>query len=375
MSDQAQNSRGLFDRQSTQIGFRFQGGIASKGQLSFYEAGRYRYAAARLLYTAEHFRKTGEVLDRLNIYVEADFRVTAPTEGSFLETVWLYAAPLIADAQKVQGFLQIPFDKLLPYLWSKLIPSTSGSQQLGTIAEKQADAIQQMALASQERERTGQIQAIQETERLRILAALLRNDVAETRDNTAEAKEISDIIERKSNTPARLSSNDGTADFIAAEIKAEINRNELAKSIEEEMNRVDPKGEERITDKMRKLVPDLAQPLKRSAMKMSVEVTERAIPIAVLNSRRVAQISSVTKDEHLIRLNGNMIKLDKETGYGRFRPIGARTPLSFTIPKEIFFSQRESFIDAFTSREISIEALPYRDGIGNITKIILMRVL
>ena len=357
------------------MNFRFQGGIASSGQLSFYEAGRYRYAAARLLYTTEHFRRTGDVLERLNVYVNADFRVTAPSEGSFLEHVWLYGAPIIANAETIQSFLKIPFDKLLPYLWSKLIPSTSGSQQLATIAEKQADAIQQMALASQEREKTAQIQAIEETQRLRIMASLLRGDVAGLRDNTAEAREIGSIVRRRADSAARLSSTEGSADFIADELDAEINRNELSNAIEEEMNRADPQGEERIVDKMRKLVPELAQPLKRSATKMSVEVSERAVPIAVLNSRRVAQISNVTRDEHLMRLDGNMIKLDKETGYGRFRPIGARTPLSFTIPREIFVANRDLFIGAFTSRQIAIEALPYRDGIGNITKIILMRVL
>ncbi|MBB5693339.1 hypothetical protein [Muricoccus pecuniae] len=359
----------------SQIGFRFQGGIASRGQLSFYEAGRYRYAAARLLYTAEHFRKTGEVLERLSVYVEADFRVTAPIDGSFLENVWLYAAPAIADAKQIQSFLKIPFDKLFPYIWSKLIPSTSGSQQLAKIAETQADAIQQMAKASQERERTAQVQATQETERLRIIATLLRADTGGTRDNRAEAEEISEILAKRANSPARILTDDGTGDFIADELKAENNRNNLLEEVQEEMNRVDPEGEDRIVEKMRKLVPDLAQPLKRSATKMSLEVTEKAIPIAILNSKRVAQISHTAKDEHPIRLNGNMIKLDKETGYGRFRPTGARTPLSFTIPREIFNLQRASFIGAFTSREISVEALPYRDGIGNITKLILLRVL
>ena len=84
------------------IGFRFTGGLAKNGEMNFYEAGRYRYAAARLLYTVEHFRQSGKVLERLTTAVNADFRVSAPQSGSFLEQAVLYAAPFITDITTVR---------------------------------------------------------------------------------------------------------------------------------------------------------------------------------------------------------------------------------------------------------------------------------
>ena len=63
------------------ITFSFTGGIAENHELSFYEAARFQYAAAKLLYKLEHFRQKGIVLDRVSRKIDADIRVSTAKEG------------------------------------------------------------------------------------------------------------------------------------------------------------------------------------------------------------------------------------------------------------------------------------------------------
>jgi hypothetical protein len=286
-----------------------------------------------------------------------------------------YAAPLIADMKAVQDVLHVPFDKLFPYVLAKLIPKASGSSRLATIAEKQADAITEAEKTRQQRERTAQVQAEQETERLRIIAGMLRKDTNDLKDNIKEAEEIGQIVGRYANGPARLAVEDGSADFIASELSAEVARERIIEASEAELNRIDPNVEQTLVDKVRRILPDVGTPLRRSATKMDVELSSDSVSIASLNQRRIDQIAKLDKDDSALVLHGSLKKLDKETGYGRFRPTGSRTTMSFVIPKEIFIEHRQSFIDAFALREVAVETIPFRDGVGNIVKLTILRVV
>ncbi len=361
--------------ETTTIGFRFIGGIAEQGQLNFYEAGRFQYATARMLYAIEHYRNTGEVVDRIRRRINADFRVSAAQEGSFLQEVLLYATPVIGDFQYAQSILHIPFDKLFSFLLSKVIPKSSGSDRLADIAEKQIDALTQFVAFSQEREKTSQAQTIEETKRLQMVLNALRNDPTELRNNELESGEISNIVKKYSDTPARLLHADGSADFIATELQSEVYRNHTVSQAEDDLNRIDPESEQRMVDRMRKLFPEIGQPLQRSAEEFDIELNHGDMPIASLNGRRIQQISETTKDDKPIRIDGNIIKLDKESGFGRFRPYNSRTVLSFSIPREIFGSNKKRFIEAFTTQQVTVIALPHRDGIGNITRLVLLEVV
>ena len=361
-------------RVETEIGFRFRGGIAQNGQLSFYEAGRYRYAAARMLYTIEHFRNTGEVLQRLNKMTDADFRVTAASTGSFFEAVTHYAAPLIADVNAVQGVLHIPFGKLFPYILSKVIPKVSGSDRLAIIADKQADALIELAKAFTERERTARVQSEQDTERLRIIAGMLKRDPGGLRSNTVETEEVSQIVARYVDTPAQISVDEGSSDFIASELQDEVNRNRIIEEADADLNKLDTQVEQELIIKVRKLLPEVGTPLKRSASRMNLELGSRPVTIASLNQARINQIGEEKRDERSRIFEGSIKKLDKETGYGRFRPVGSKATLSFSIPREIFDAERISFVTAFSERQVEVEALPFRDSIGNIVRLTIIRV-
>ena len=139
---------------------------------------------------------------------------------------------------------------MLPYILSKIIPKSSESKRLADIAEKQAEALSQFAIANQEREKTAQTLAIQETKRLFILAEILKNDKDGLRDNLNEAREIGSIVGKYANGPARISVSDGTADFVASELAAEVEREEMIEQVEPELNRIDPNTEDKLIDRV-----------------------------------------------------------------------------------------------------------------------------
>jgi hypothetical protein len=69
-----------------QFSLRFDGGLASDGQLDFYDAASSQEGFARLLAVTGHFAATGRVIHKAP-YSEADVRIEAPRRGSFLISV------------------------------------------------------------------------------------------------------------------------------------------------------------------------------------------------------------------------------------------------------------------------------------------------
>lgn len=369
----------------TRIGFRFSGGIANDGKLNFYEAGRYRYAAARLLYTIEHFRKTGIVLERLNKPIDADFTISAPSEGSYLEIVQ-YVAPIISDPSTVYALSNIPFDKIFPWVLDRIIPTSSTNERLADIAEKQISVIEkqlelqgQMLSAQQgmaaEREKTVRLQTEQDTEKLRIMASLARRDGDGLRENLNAATQLSDIVAKYGHGPEKDPDPDMNSAYIAHELSAEVKRAKLLSDVQDVLDEIPNFSENKIVERVRKIVPDLGFPLRRSSDMFNIEVGNDNDLIASLNLNRIKQMTSVVRDDNGIRVVGNMTRLDKDFGFGRFRPAGSRSALSFVIPKEVYFPNRQKFVDAFGVSEITVHALPYRDGIGNISRLVILEVL
>jgi hypothetical protein len=385
----------------TDIGFRFEGGIANSGQLNFYEAGRYRYAAARFLYTIEHFRKTGAVIERLNKPIDADFRISAPSVGSFLELVQLYGTPVVQDAQQFTTYFNIPFSKMLPWVLDKVLPKATSNDRIFDIAEKQINIINSGVVALQdankEREITERLRIEHETERQRLqhetdhlriqkdiqMLDLIRSEARREgdglRENLKAATELGAIVKgyalKDSVLRNRESDPDEDPQFISKEIVSETNRAQLVADYQEKFDEITNDDEQKIVDRIRKTMPDMGFPLKRSSSQFSIEVSNDNTSIATINEGRLRQMIAVSRDDNAVRLIGGIVRLDKDHGFGRFRPAGSRSSLSFTIPREIYYPNKSAFVSAFGANEIMVEALPFRDGIGNIIKLLLLRVV
>lgn len=366
-----------------EVGFRFTGLLADRSQLNFYESGRYRYGAARLLYTVGHFRNTGIVLDKITRQVNVDLRVSAPEKGSFYDPIEFYnnIVPFLGDAHVPAILSQIPFDKVLAWAIGKIIKPSNDKKlleiidQQNNLLSKQIDLSLSREASAVERERTAQIQAVQDTERLRILQGIIKEKSSELSESPEIVKEVSEIAQRNSSLQTPTKEPDADTAFITAELSAEVNRSSFTEEYTELFDQIPDEQEQKLTERIRKMFPDLGRPLKRSAAQMSIEIGSGRTSIAHLNERRISQIVEVTRSDESISLYGTFIRLDKDFGFGRFRPHGSKTSLPFNIQIDNFRRNRQSYINAYSSPEIVVEAFPFYDGIGNIVKLMIFNVV
>ncbi len=98
----------LIRRSSTvALSFEFGGDLADDGKLNFYEASRFLYGASRFVYTLEHFRNTGDVLQRINRRVDADFNIRAPQLGSWILDVLAGVAPIAGSSAAASALIEV----------------------------------------------------------------------------------------------------------------------------------------------------------------------------------------------------------------------------------------------------------------------------
>ena len=99
-----------------EIALRFDGGEAANGRLHFYEYTRSQYATARFITTIEHFRRTGEIAQRITSKSYVEIFVETPKDGSFLEI-------LLVKAQETAAVAVVaPLASLISLVWATLLP-------------------------------------------------------------------------------------------------------------------------------------------------------------------------------------------------------------------------------------------------------------
>lgn len=353
-----------------EIAFRFFGGMADGAELNYYEAGRYRYAAARMIYILEDFRQTGKTAERITKHVHADFRVGPPEHGSFLDIVKMYVAPIIGDQ-----FLKIPFQHVMTWALGKILPKSTGGDRVAQIADKQADAMVQFAVAFRDREATEQLRIREQSDRLRDMASIFREMREDDKEKDKLIRELVKTIRDQKDGPARLVHEDGSAAFVADELESELNRERDLEQYLPELDRISPEAEEKLVGKVRSIIPDVAKPLDRSASGLQIITDESREPRISLNKKRVREITTTNEDKEDQQVTGNISKFDKVSGYGRIEHEGVRKGIPFYMLTDDREQHKNSVLEAMKFPIATVLARATRDGIGNVVKYRLVKVL
>ena len=343
------------------VQFRFTGGIASVGELNFYEAGRYRYAAARLLYTLEEFRQSGDTKKRLKKLVNVDIRTKGAREGSFIDDVMIYAGPVLADPH-----VRVGLDKVVGWAFDRILPKANQDGRVKDLTEKLIELNGQQIALGLERERTIQASIAANAEMFHELSRRLR----EAPSDPEALQDAATTFRRLEGLAIRASDDIGSMGYAADEIETELNRQSLLQDSEEEFARISPQAEEEIIRRVREIIPDLAVPLRRSATQFQIRGSGGQRPIAALNETRLEQLRTSRSGQEDIFV-GNLQRYDKTQGYGRFQIRGDRSPVTFTVRPEARAELRDRIIDAMKEPQVEIIFTPIFDGTGKITKLIL----
>lgn len=335
---------------------RFEGGKAANGQLHFYEYTRSQYATARFVTTVEHFRRTQEIVQRVTRASYVEIFVETPKDGSFLELLTVKTVEAAATSVSVQ------LGSLLSHVWSRMLPRN----------EKTDSDVIQMARIQLAVERERSVQSAEETERFRMLAAVVEN-------NSANSKDALDIAHR-----ALLSADAayGRADLtsprifeIEKELLAELERSEQIEADRDALEGIPKEKLDKLTSRLRPMLPEMALPLKRSADTLSIEAGEKQKPLILLNPTNVAELIEKTPDEKPVVLNVHVRSYDRDRGVGKVTSTELPRQLNFVVAPLDQPRLLLKVLEAMRLDNVDILCKRYFDKSGQPTSIVLEDVL
>jgi hypothetical protein len=335
---------------------KFDGGIAASGSMHLYEYSRSQYATARFITVIEQFRGTGEVIDKVTAQRTIDIIVSAPSQGSFLETLWI---PVATETAKAAA--GVSFKSLFAYVWAKLLPPSEGREKL-------TETLAKIELA-RERERTRQ--SSQETERLKVLQAILR-------DQTAPLHQSLQLIDRALEAGDRrtLDAGYGPEQLINERemIRADIRRDGVINDDVSAVSQIDSDKINRLVSKVRPMVDDMALPLRGSVERFMIGDAANDDAFIRLDRERLQRINPIYLDPNFIDVRCILRSYDKFTGRGKIEAPEFAKTMYFSVEYDRKSEMRDDVLNAMRLNRVTCRFSPYRDRFGTITSLILREV-
>jgi hypothetical protein len=337
------------EREPEVISLKYDGGLAATNQLHLYEFGRAQYAFSRFIIAIEHFRKTGEVIDRVNKSNYVEILVRSPERGSFVEDVVFLAAQNVAA-----GFVSIPFTALMSYVWQLLSP----------LSEKTEQVTQDVArtLLAEEREHTRQIKSIEEI----------------VKSGNATNQQALALLQRVIDNPSLYSfRGEFTQDDVAA-AKADLlsaeARQQQFDSYEEELGKIDEQKLALLTSRVRPMVGEIALPLKRSATTMSLGVAKSERSICFLDKERAEAIQRRKLAENEVIVICHIHSYDRDGGYGKLSSELFGRTLNFSVTPRSRKTLLSKVLQAMTVDKVKCVLRLMKDDSGIVTSVVLQDI-
>ena len=323
--------------------------MAEQSELNFYEAGRFYYGAARLIYTLEAFRQKQRVVSRITEKVYLDARIRAPAEGSFIQDIIIAAAPAISECA-----VKVPLDALFSQIWSLLLPSGRSKQEALDIGRTYVEHAQVGA------DNISEIRRIVESGNATTQQApSILQEVVRSRDQN--------VVRRMPFSPEELTSR-------GDDLRAELEREKIRLQYTSELSKITLEQERRLSSQVRKSVQEVLIPLRSSARGLDVYIPANDNPIAVLDENTAKIIGDESIDDDPTVLIVKIKRFDRETGFGLARYDDLKVPVTFRIGQNDAQS-RDEVIAAMREDEVSGSFYIVRDSYGTPKLLILDRLV
>lgn len=335
-----------------QISLRFDGGEASNGRLHFYEYTRSQYATARFISTIEHFRRTGNVAERITRASYVEILVATPREGSFLEVLLVKAQEVSATA------ITAPLGSMISLVWQMILPRS----------EKTENQIVEMARIrlAEEEQRTEQERL--RADQLAILGRIVEQNNATTQEALALTRQA---LNSTSPALARADLDQRRLLEIVDELNQEEARQDEIDRARASLEGIDTEKLARLTSRLRPMLPEMALPLKKSADTLSIEGGRRGKPLILLNPRNVQEITEKQLDAELSELVVHVKSYDRDRGVGKVSSAKLPRQLNFAVPPIAQAQLLYSILDSMTKSNVVFVCRLYRDKDGQPTSLLL----
>jgi uncharacterized coiled-coil protein SlyX len=344
-------------REAEIISLVYEGGLASSGQLHFYEYGRASYAFARLIATIENFRRTGRVAEKIGRGSYVDIVIKAPRRGSFPVEIIVPIATTVAPA--LSG---LPLKDLLDYvihLVKRLLPSDETK-------------LLQLAKIRLEEEKERTKRSKEETKRFREFARAVESSNLNTKMAMDLVKYSMASTNRKI---ARLEISQADMKRMLDELsEADAREKRIAKS-QTKLQKIDSKKLAKLTSRVRPQLAETGLPLRRSATSMRLAADRNKKSIASFDSATIIDINSrdLSEEEESVPLR--IFAYDKDTGIGKADILGENLKrVHFSIPSDLRARLRRKAITAMQRDEVAAQIRRFRDKSGLTTSMLLVAI-
>lgn len=335
----------------------FDGRIATNGRIHLYEYSRSQYGLSRFITTIEQFRRTGNVIDRVTSGRTIDMIVSAPERGTFDLSVLI---PVITEtAPAVAG---TSFKAIFSYVWSKLLPDNSKRAQVAIdLAKIERDREMARLKSSDVRDRA-------ETERLALLA-----DILKRKDATTE--QLIGLLQRAIDKPDQKILARGYSLPELAQLeelaKADLIREKGVEQASTALAKLDAEKLDRLTNKLRPMVGEIALPLRRSADRCYLGNNANDNAYVRLTRERTAEVVGSRIDDTPIVFRGVLRSYDRYTYRGKIESDEFEKTMYFTVELDKRAELRSKVISAMRKREVEFTCVSYRSPSGAVTSLIL----
>jgi hypothetical protein len=334
---------------------KYDGGLATNGQLHFYEFSRSQYALARFITTIEHFRRTGLIAERINSRNYVELVVSAPERGSFILDILIES---IKDG--TAELVAAPFAAFFGYVWHMLIPRRDRTDQ-ATIELARLKLAVEVERTAQAKEKTGQlahIRAIADGERASAADAIALFEWAR-----GVPRDIADALE----------TSPGERVDMLRELEAEREREEEFSDDQDELANLDEGALNKLTSRLRPMVGDISLPLKRSATTMTIGSAESEHEnLAYITTDIVRLIQTRTPEDELVEIRGHIKSYDRDIGLGKVQSDELPRVLNFIVPVAERRNLRDQILAAMRINVVTLVVRRVVDDGGNPTSLILV---
>lgn len=317
------------------IVFSFDGQLASEHRMDFYEAGRFQYAASRLLVKLDQFRRSGKFTKHITDHNNTRMMLSAQTEGSFLIEAIAPFLPAVAET-----FITSPISVLLSYVSDRLFKSASNEDvKLAFETQQQLIGLQGNLLdANQDNTRS----AIQ----------MLAHEISAGRQLNEQNREL---YER---------------------LLAETERRAYLQGATEQLQAIEPDQESKLLAMSGPLMKEMSVALRSSASSLTISSDDgiNRRRLVYVNKRMASEIETEVIDKESTVLLVKLIQYNKETGWGKLRLTGLQTPLSFSVPGDRKAKIQRRVISEMREEQTYIECKFVRTPEGVRTRALLLGI-
>lgn len=316
--------------------FHFEGALADKHRMNFYESARFQYAAARLMVKLAQFREKGKFVKKISNKSNFNVQLISQSDGSFNINV-----EDSSDAQKSDDFVKIPLSDLIAYVSERIV---------------------------------GKI----EQDDLKL--ALMPDSVDDHEDFSEEelSESLNGIIYEFIEDDSLIESLDPDTQEMVKRRIAEIYREKLIADNQEELSKIDFNTGERLVAMAAPLLSEMANTsLRRSAdsfeITSSSDMGEKSV--LFLDRKMAKEIETATVDSEITPILGDVFQFNKDNGWGKIKIEEGTKVLSFNIPYDRLASLKQSLIDQMKVDLVNLQTYFVRDRAGDVIRLIVVGIL